>query len=121
MSWIKKTESELEDEKKEKLAFLAKQKKQQEDEFIPTHPYNALRSSTEITNYPSWLNKATKDNIKKNDNVKTMDNSTKNSVNSGWKQVSYSESLQNIAMMVKSANKNNNSDKLLLLADIINK
>ena len=104
MSWIKKTESELEDEKKEKLAYLAKQKKQQQEEYIPTHPYNILHR----TEQPSWLNKDTKDNIKNPDNVKTE-----------WKEISYSESLQHIAKMLKSSNKTNTRDKPLL-ADIIN-
>lgn len=104
MSWIKKTESELEDEKKEKLAYLAKQKKQEEEEYIPTHPYNILHSPKQ----PSWLNKDTNDNIKNPDNVKT-----------DWKEISYSDSLQHIAKMLKSSNKNEALDKPVL-ADIIN-
>lgn len=116
MSWIKKSESELEDEKKEKIAYLAKQKKQEQEEYIPTHPYNILHSVKQ----PSWLNKDTKDNVKKPDDVETMDNSSKHNVNTGWKEISYAESLNHIAKMIKSSNENNNSDKLLL-SNMINR
>lgn len=127
MSWIKKTESELEDEKKKNIASLAEEKKEQEqEETIPIHPYNILHSSIQIKKQssllskPSWLNKDTKDNIKKTDEVKTMDNPTENNLETGWKKIPYPESLQNIAKMIKSSNENNNSDKLSLY-NVINK
>ena len=107
MSWIKKTELELENEKKEKLAYLAEQKKKEKEEYVPIHPYNILHSN--IGRQPSWLNKDTKDDIKKPDDVKT-----------GWKEISYDESLHTIANMIKSSNTNNSLDKILL-ADMMKK
>jgi hypothetical protein len=121
MSWIKKSESELEDEKKEKIAYLAKQKKQEQEEYIPTHPYNILHSDVlHSVKQLSWLNKDTKDNVKKPDHVETIDNSSKHNVNTGWKEISYTESLNHIAKMIKSSNEKTNSDKLLL-ANMINR
>ena len=136
MSWIKKTDSEIEDKKKEMLASIEKQKKEEEEQqqeeeeqqqqeaSIPKHPYNVLHNTIKIekqhNKQPSWLNKNTKQNIKKADEGKTIGNSSEKTAKIGWKEVSYSESLQNIAKMIKSSNENSNPDKLLL-SSIINK